>query len=138
MSLEENKAIVKRWNEETINRRNLDAIDELADPNYVNHGANTRGPTAYKQSLTAMLEAFSDGGITIEDTIAEGDKVVIRWKMHGTHTGEYQGVPATGKKVTVTGISVYRLAQGKIVEDWSNMDELGYLQQLDVIPPLGG
>jgi steroid delta-isomerase-like uncharacterized protein len=83
-----------------------------------------------------MRAAFPDTRMTIEDEIAEGDKVVIRWTIRGTHKGEYMGIAPTGKEVTVTGISVYRIERGKIVEDWSNNDMLGMLQQLGAIPSL--
>ena len=135
MSVEENKAIVKRWNER-LWKGNVDVIDELADDSYVNHtlGGDREG---YKQYVISLQGAFSDASITLEDAIAEGDKVVIRWSMQSTHTGEYMGIPATGKRATITGISIYRIAGGKIVEDWSNADFLGFMQQLGVIPPMG-
>jgi predicted ester cyclase len=89
-----------------------------------------------KQGLTRAQAAFSDISITVEDQIAEGDKVVSRWTIRGTHKGEYMGIAPTGKQVTITGISIYRIEKGKIVEDWANSDMLGMLQQLGAIPSL--
>jgi steroid delta-isomerase-like uncharacterized protein len=137
MSVEENKAIVKRWNEELINKGNLDIIDELGDVNYVIHPSG-RDRAAFRQSAAEMDASFSESSIAIEDTIAEGDKVAIRWTLRWTHTGEYMGIPATGKQVTITGTSIYRVANGKIVEDWANVDMLGMMQQLGAIPSMGG
>ena len=136
MSVEENKAIAKRWNEELMNKGNLDIIDELGDVNYVNHSDDS-DRAAFRQSIAESQASFSGGGITIEDTIAEGDKVAIRWTLRGTHTGAFMGVPATGKQVTFTGVSIYRIANGKIVEDWPNVDWLGLMQQLGAIPSMG-
>jgi len=134
MSAEENKAIVKRWNEEIWNKENADIINELGDVNYINH-ANNHDRAAFRQWAVGFRASFSEGGISIEDTIAEGDKVAIRWTMRGTHTGELMGIPATGKQVTGTGISIYRIANGKIVEDWSNSDELAVCRR-DAFPPI--
>jgi steroid delta-isomerase-like uncharacterized protein len=136
MSAEENKAIVKRWNEEIWNRRNVDIIDDLADASYVNRVDNS-DREGYKRFAAAVLAAFSEGGISVDDVIAEGDKVAIRWTMHSIHTGEYTGIPPTGRSVTISGMSIYRIADGKVVEDWSNYDGLGMMQQLGVIPPMG-
>ena len=136
MSLEENKAIAKRWNE-VVNKGNVDVIDELAATNYINRASNA-DREAHKRWVIGWRAANPDVGITIEDTIAEGDKVVVRWTMHGTHIGEFWGIPPTGKKFTMSGISIYRIEDGKIVEDWANSDTLGMMRQLGVIPPMGG
>lgn len=133
MSVQENKEIVRRWNEETINNGNLDVIDELAAENYINHNGGL-DRAAHKQMMAEMVAAFSGGGITLEEIVAEGDMVAVRWRMHGTHTGEYMGVPPTGKVITTPGMSMYRIAGGKIVEDWSVMDQLGSMQQLGLVP----
>jgi predicted ester cyclase len=82
--------------------------------------------------------AFPNIHVTIEDQIAEGDKVVTRWTGHGTHQGELMGIPPTNKAVTVTGIAIDRIVAGKIVEHWENFDQLGMLVQLGVVPPPGG
>jgi steroid delta-isomerase-like uncharacterized protein len=91
----------------------------------------------YKQLVTMYLAAFPDLHLTIEDQIAEGDKVVIRWTAHGTHKGNFMGIPPTGKEAVVTGITIDRFANGKTVEAWNNSDDLGLLQQLGVVPAPG-
>ena len=133
MSVQENKEIVRRWNEEVLNDGNLDVIDELAAENYVNHTGEL-DRDAHKQRQAEMTAPFTDGGITLDGIVAEGDIVAIRWRMHGTHTGEYMGVPATGKVITTSGMSMYRIVDGKIVDDWNVFDMLGVMQQLGLVP----
>ena len=143
MSTEENKALVRRLIEED-KKRNLDGILVLYAPDYVIHGAQVYGlPSAYtpgleglKQICTAFWTALPDEHMVVEDMIAEGDKVVSRFTWRATHQGEFMGVPATGKVVTYTGIYISRLAGGKIVEDWRQADDLGWLQQLGAIPQI--
>jgi steroid delta-isomerase-like uncharacterized protein len=89
------------------------------------------------QTVTMFLSAFPDLHWTIEDAVAEGNKVVLRLTARGTHRGAFQGIPPTGKQVTVTGIIISRLADGKIAEEWANRDVLGLLQQLGVVPVPG-
>ncbi len=140
MSVEENKAIVRRATEEIFNRRNLAVIDELYATNFVSHGGTpevTPDREGYKQFVTMSRTALPDFHTTIEDMIAEGDKVVQRFTAHGTHKGDFMGIPPTGKQVTVTGIAIDRIAGGKIVENWANMDMLGVMVQLGVVPPPG-
>ena len=133
MSIQENKEIVRRWNEEVINDGKLDVLDELAAKNYVNHNGELNF-AAHKQMMAGMAAGFSDGKIVLEEIVAEGDIVAIRWRMHGRHTGEYMGVPATGKVITTPGMSMYRIVDGKVVDDWNVMDMLGAMQQLGVVP----
>src|ERR671911_2112318 len=126
VSLEENKAIVRREQEELWNHTgNLDAADELFVPDYVE---------AAKQEAAEFRRGFPDVVSTIEDLIAEGDKVVARWRARATHRGEYVGVPPTGRVVEFTGISVYRIERGKIAESWNVEDKLGLMRQIGVIP----
>ncbi len=136
MSTEENKAINHRAYEEGLNQRNLAIFDELCTPDFVAHPSSRtiQGLESYKQFLSMYLTAFPDLHFTIEDEIAEGDKVVIRYTLRGTHKGDLVGIPPTGKQVTQTGVSIVRLANGKGVEIWLNADDLGMLQQLGVIP----
>jgi steroid delta-isomerase-like uncharacterized protein len=137
MSTETNKAIARRVFEEVFNAGNLDLIDELASPDAVIHfgGAQPlRGLESYKRAFTASQPSFPDMHFTIEDMIAEGDRVVMRWTMRGTHRGEYLGVAATGRQVTEGGVSIYRIADGKVVEGWVYSDELGVMQQLGALP----
>ena len=116
-----------------VNDGNLDVIDELAAENYVNHTGEL-DRDAHKQRQAEMMAPFTDGGITLDGIVAEGDIVAIRWRMHGTHTGEYMGVPATGKVITTSGMSMYRIVDGKIVDDWNVFDMLGVMQQLGLVP----
>jgi steroid delta-isomerase-like uncharacterized protein len=138
MSTEENKALVRRFYEEW-NKQNLSIVEELVAPHWVCHGTLpgfSPDRAGGKQMLTALWTAFPDARIAVEDLIAEGDKVVFRYTFRATHQGEFMGVPATGKAVTLTGIYISRFAGGKVVEDWSSSDQLGLLQQLGVIPQM--
>jgi steroid delta-isomerase-like uncharacterized protein len=137
MSVEENKAIFRRIVEEGFNKGNLAIVDELVATNHVNHTDNVHGPEEYKQFINMYRTAFPDLHMTIEDQIAEGDKVVNRWTSRGTHKGELMGIPPTGKQTTVTGMYVARIIGGKIVEEWGNLDALGMMQQIGVVPPPG-
>jgi steroid delta-isomerase-like uncharacterized protein len=141
MSTEENKAVVRRiW--EAFNKGQeaaMAALDELCTPDYVWHGPGVFGDmdvAAIKQMMPAFFTAFPDQRYTVEDLIAEGDKVVSCYTFRGTHQGEFLGVPATGKVATWTGILISRFAGGKDVEDWESFDALGLLQQLGAIPQM--
>ena len=138
---DKNKAIVRRLFKEGFNQGNLDLIDELASPDFVDHSAPPGAPTtreAWKQGAVGMKAAFPDVHIHIEDEIAEGDRVVSRFTAHGTHQGEFMGIPATGKEIHVNGILIFRLADGKLVERWEQADTMGMMIQLGVVPPPGG
>ena len=138
MSTATNKAIVRRYYEEVYNRKNPGVIDELIADDYTAYlpgaGEPLRGRAGRKQANMLHLVAFPDLHLTIEDEIAEGDKVVQRLTMRGTHHGEFMGTPATGKQVRYTGIHISRIAGGKIVEQWAEFDALVILQQLGVMP----
>lgn len=132
---EQNKKIVRRTFEEIWNRGNLAVIEERFSRDYAGHSTNNvRGQEGAKQFATEMRSAFPDFHYTVEDEIAEGDKVVHRWTLRGTHQGTFQGIPPTGRQVTITGISIRRIAGGKLVEGWTNADLLGLLQQLGAVP----
>ncbi len=138
MSPEDNKALARRAYE-VFNQKDLALLDELCAPEIVDHNASMtiQGLEAYKQFLSMYLAASPDLYFTIEDQVAEGDKVVTRYTARGTHLGPFMGIPPTGKQVTVTGIGIIRIANGKIVEEWANGDNLGLLQQLGVFPAPG-
>jgi predicted ester cyclase len=142
MSTEENKAIVRRLTEEVWVKGNLAVADELVSPDFVFHDpyGETRGIDGFKQMVKATHAAFSDLQATIEDQIAEGDKVATRFTQRCTHTGElvWWGLAPTGKQVTITGTVTNRIEDGKIVERWVDLDLLGMMQQLGVVPALGG
>jgi steroid delta-isomerase-like uncharacterized protein len=134
---EENKAIFRRYVEEVGNEGNLDLVDEIfAD--YVSHQPDgsvlERGPEDVKRFMGEFRSAFPDFHTTIEDQIAEGDRVATRWTMHGTHEGEFRGIAPTGGQIRVTGIGIFRFSEGKVVESWDNFDQLGMMQQLGVVP----
>ena len=143
MSVEDdNEAIVRRWLEEGWTRGNLAVADELIDPAFVTHGAGGQvvpsGPDGVRQLVTAWRTGFPDGRMIIEDLFAEGDKIVIRMTWVGTHTGEFYGRAATGRQVSVTSIGIDRIAGGKVVEGWGEVDMLGLYQQIGVIQRPGG
>ena len=141
MSTEENKAVVRRYYE-ACNRgkeAGMAAIEELYAPDFVYHGTGVfpdMDPAAMKQLTPAFFTAFPDSHFTVEDLIAEGDTVVVRFTMRATHQGEFMGIPPTGKVVTMTGIYIARIAGGKYVEDSGIEDQLGLLQQLGAIPQM--
>ena len=139
MSTEENKALVRRLIEEGINQKNLAVFDELCAPDFVLHNAalTVQGREAVKQFFSSYLTAIPDVHMTIEGMIAEGDTVAFRHTFRGTHKGELMGIPPTGKQVNVTGIDIIRIASDRIVEQWTNADDLGAMQQIGVIPSMG-
>ncbi|MCP8314568.1 MAG: ester cyclase [archaeon] len=135
MSTDGNKAIARRWNEDVWSKRNLPAIDNLLAADFVfNYPPPNVKPNreVYKQVVKVYFVGFPDFKSTIEDMLAEGDKVAVRWTGRGTHKGEFMGVDPTGKMVKITGISILRITGGKIVEEWTEMDNLGAMQQLGV------
>ena len=139
MSIEENKALVRRFDEEVWNGRNLSRVDELFADNHIFRAAGSPplDREDYRQMIAHFQDAFPDGRNTSEDLLAEGDKVVQRWTFRGTHQGAFQGIPPTGRPVTLTGISIWRVDGGTIVESWHELDTLGLMQQLGVIPTPG-
>jgi steroid delta-isomerase-like uncharacterized protein len=139
MSAESNKAVARRFLEEVFGQGKLAVADEIVAPDHVDRGPGTLpglppGPEGSKMIVTVYRNAFPDIHFTIDEQIAEGDKVVTRWTGHATHKGELAGIPATGKSATVAGIGVDRIENGKIVESWGLFDQFGMLQQLGVIP----
>ena len=140
MSAEENKAVVRRWTEEGFGRGDLGLADELIAPDFVNHTpapGQPPGREGVKQAVAMLRAAFPDLQVTIEDLIGEGDTVVSRDTIRATHRGVFAGIPPTGRSVTVGRIAIFRLADGRLVEHWNQVDMLGLLQQLGVIPAPG-
>jgi steroid delta-isomerase-like uncharacterized protein len=129
---ERNKAQVRRVIEEIYNRGDLDLVDEVAASDLVIRiGAEeVRGHNEIKRYVAGLRTGFPDLTLTIEDQIAEGDMVVTRWTARGTHGGEFHGIPATGRTVRVTGTDIDRIVDGKTVDCWVHMDQLGLMQQL--------
>jgi predicted ester cyclase len=140
MSTEDNKALIHRVNEEGLNQHNPALVDEMCAPNFVFHnGSRTiQGLPAYKRYLAPFFSAFPDAHFTTEAMVAEGDTVAVRRTFRGTHKGSLMGLPPTGRQVTISDMAMLRVANGKFVEAWNNIDELGLLRQLRVIPALFG
>jgi len=132
MSLEENKAIIHGLYE-AYNKHNVALLDKFIAPDYVHHAQKLRGLESVKQYEAMIYKGFPDLHDTIEDIIAEGDKVWVRVKVTGTHKGEYRGLAPTEKKITVTYVGIHRIADGKVVERWSVYDMLDFYKQLGVI-----
>ena len=143
---EGNKGLARRFMDEVWNKGNLAFIDQVTAPNFVSHDPvspeNTGGGVEGVRRFAEMYRsAFPDIQMTVEDVIAEGDKVVTRWTVRATHQGELMGIPPSGNPVAVTGISIDRIEGGKFVETWSNYDALGMMRNLahlrDASPRLG-
>jgi steroid delta-isomerase-like uncharacterized protein len=138
MSTEENKAIVRRVNDEVWSEGHLDVIDELIADDFVATvvGApeQIRGPQGFREFVLMYRTAFPDLRITIDEQFAEGETVVTRWTAIGTNEGELMGMPATGKQATTAGININRISGGRLVEGWGLFDQLGLLQQIGAIP----
>jgi steroid delta-isomerase-like uncharacterized protein len=138
---EQNKAMVHRLFEELWNKGNLPVADELIAPTYTHHDVSTpdvgRGPESEKKRVTLYRTAFPELRLTVEAVIAEGESVVARWSCRGAHRGDLSGIAPTGKQFVISGVTVVRFTDGKIVEGWINWDALGLMQQLGVVPELG-
>jgi len=130
--LEENKAVIRRL-VEAFNKQDLSIMEDLAASDFVDHTRQLRGCETMKQYVTMVYKHFPDFHATIEDIIAEGDKVWILEKCTMTHTVEYRGIAPTGKKLTETFVEIYHIIDGKIVEMWTVIDELDFLRKLGVI-----
>ena len=133
----ENKAIVRRYLQEAINQRNRDVLDEIFAPEFVDHTAvpgQAPGAEGLKQFFAKMDAGFPDFHAVVEDVIAEGDKVAVRFTFHGTHQGEFMDIPPTGRRVTMSGIDILRVVDGKVVELWGQEDVLGMMRQLGAVP----
>jgi steroid delta-isomerase-like uncharacterized protein len=141
MSAEENKAIARRHFEELWQKGDVSVADEIYAADAVGHDpmnpAHADYPESERQAIVRDNTAFPNPQVTIEDQIAEGDKVVTRWTFRATHSGDFMGMPPSGKRLDVTGVHIHRIAGGKIVEIWAHPDSLGFMQQLGAIPPLG-
>jgi steroid delta-isomerase-like uncharacterized protein len=136
---ETNKTVSRRLIEEAFNQGTYDVIDELVAPTYVNHDpftGDTMGLEGTREVIEGYRSAFPDLKVTIEDQLAERDLVATRWTAKGTHKGELLGIAPTGKEATVTGLTIDRIKDGKIVESWNNWDTLGMMRQLGLVPEL--
>ena len=134
LSLEKNKAIIRKYIE-ALNKRNLKVLDELMAPDYVDRALQVHGLEANKQAFTTTIKGLPDWHETVEDIVAEGDKVWLRFKGSGTHKGELRGVLApsgalapTGRKFKTISVEIYRILNGKIVEGWTILDWFTHLE----------
>jgi predicted ester cyclase len=137
VSTEQNKAIIRRIFEDGLNQNRPSVFNELIDPNFVIHDAPfeiQRGGEGFRQAIEMFRAAFPDLHVTFEDEFADGDVVIHRGYITGTHRGEFQGIPPTGKQVKVNTLDIWRVANGKAVDNWVQMDMLGLMQQLGAIP----
>ena len=137
MSLDQNKAVVRRFVDEVQNRHNTDAIEEFFSPDIADHSgmAAKQGIEGIREFFVSVFAAFPDIRFTIHDQVAEGDKVVTRKTFRATHQGDFLGLSATGKSVEVEVIDIFRVSEGKLVEHWALADQHGMLQQMGVVPP---
>ncbi|HEX6541211.1 MAG TPA: ester cyclase [Ktedonobacterales bacterium] len=141
MVTQDNKALVNRYIDEVFNNRNLAAIDEFLSPDLVDHTLPPSLPqniVGTKQAVIMFLNAFPDLRITVDEAIAEGDRVAVRYTSHGTQRGSFAGIPPMGREITVQSYISARIADGKIVEMWGLDDQVGLLRQLGVIPAMFG
>ena len=139
MSMEENKAVVRRFYD-ALDKGNLTAVDELLAPDYVWHrptGPDIAGRDGVKQYFGAILAAVPDFSCTIEDLFAEGDKVAVRFTAGGTVTGEIAGIPPAGREVVEEGLSIERVVDGRIAETWERYDTLSWAQKVGILPRPG-
>jgi steroid delta-isomerase-like uncharacterized protein len=139
MSTEQNKAIARRLNE-AFDTNDRVALEELFAPGLLAHFAGIPTPfnrEAFLQMAGLFAAAFTENQTTTDDQIAEGDKVMTRITWRAVHSGDFQGIPATGKQIEVTGVAIDRIQDGKIVEHWSNLDQMSLMQQLGAIPSPG-
>ncbi len=134
MNPQKNKALIQRLYNEYFDKWNLTVVDELIAPNFICHAIPPelpKGPQGFNQFYAWLRSAFPDIRFTVNDLIAENDKVVVRWTWHCTHTGNYIEIPPTGKKISVDGIAIYRIENDKIVERWVQLDINGMMKQME-------
>lgn len=136
MGTEHNRTVVRRYYDEVFNEGKVDLLDQLAVPDYVEHNpfpGQAAGLEGLRQRAEAILGAFRPR-FTVEDVICEGDRVVVRWSQRAVHVGDFMGIPATGKSITLRGIDIHGMRDGRMSEHWDVVDMLGLLQQLGAIP----
>lgn len=139
MSIEDNKSIVRCFFEEGPSKGDLSAADKMLAPNFVLHVPLPSAPGIQGMNavITACREAFEHLNVTVEDMVAEGNKVAARFTAHGIHKGAFMDMPPTNKSINMTGIEIFRIENGKIMELWGEANLLGLMQQLGILPPLG-
>ncbi len=137
----DNKSIVRQVYEEVWNKRRLELFDEIISPSHALHDSTLTGasvgPEAYKRQVTRFVTAFPDLRFTVQDIVGEKEKLAVAWTISGTHKGEYIGIPSTNKKVSVDGITIHHIVNGKIMDSYVSWDALGMMRQLGAVPALG-
>ncbi len=134
---EQNKTLIRRVIEEMWNQRKVELANEFYSEEFIGHDPNNpgvRGPEGIREIVLKYVHAFPDTQFSIDDMVAEGDRVAMRWTAIGTHDGDLDGMAPSGKPISVSGMSIDRIVDGKIVEEWSAWDALGMMQQIGVIP----
>ena len=138
----QNKTIIRRLYEEVWNERKLEVVDELLSESHALNdpivSGSQHGPELYKRRVMELTTAFPDLCFTIEDTVAEGEKFATCWTISGTHRKEYMGIPATGRKISLEGITIHLIRKGKILDSYARWDVLGLMRQLGAIPAADG
>jgi steroid delta-isomerase-like uncharacterized protein len=137
MSAEENKAVIRQFIDGGLNAHSFETIEGLLAPNYTNYFPGAPSPLnrdSFEPTLNELFTGFPDIRIEVHKMIAEGDAVATRYTIHGTHQGPFQGIPATGKRISVPGTSFYHVKDGKMVDDYPGFDALSMMQQLGVVP----
>jgi steroid delta-isomerase-like uncharacterized protein len=137
LSTEQNKATVSRYYADVLNGGEAELLEELAVEDYVEHDpfpGQANGREDFKRRVATIRDAFAPVTFTVEDVIAEGDRVVVRWTSSGRHTGEFLGIPPTHRDYTISGIDIHRLRDGRLAEHWHVVDQLAQLQQLGLMP----
>jgi steroid delta-isomerase-like uncharacterized protein len=136
MDTNQNKALVRRFTEEVWNKGNLDVVTEIFAEDYVRHdlrpGNPLPGPEGQKRIAADFRAAFPDLHTTIDLVVAEANMVMVRWTTEGTHTVQWGNVPPTGKRASFSGVNIFRIENGRVVELWNHRDDLGLMQQLGV------
>lgn len=132
-----NRKLARQVFEDILSEGDIGLIDELVAADYVGHTPimTMHGPTGARKFSSVIRNAFPDFQVTVEDQIAEGDRVATRWTGEGTHKGEFMGVPPTGARVSMNGIAIFRIAEGKAVEGWNNIDLLSVMKQVGSMAP---
>ncbi len=136
MSVDDPKAVVRRWFE-TFNDGDMAAEAALRTQDFTAHVAGLPGPldaAGWQQFIADFVTGFPDLRLTIEDLVAEGDRVAVRWTLHGTQQGTFMGMPPTGKAVRIAALEINRVRAGQVAEHWVVLDQLSLLQQLGVLP----
>lgn len=137
MSIEGSQAVVRRFAEEILNKKKLDRADEIMTQDYVDHGSmpgQAPGLEGFKSKAAMWVAAVPDLRVRTDDMFAEGDRVAVRWTAEGTQSGVLLGIPASGRSFRFTGMSVFRVADGKIAEQWEEWDKLDLMQQIRAMP----